>query len=473
MKLRRSNITLPLLLQRQIELDEHKDLNELIKREREIGKKNKGLSKKKQLFNWLDSLASEDLVNYQAKLLKGNFLIKLFLSFAGFMSGAFTIYGLSNYREKIPTNLILLLGLFFLFQLISVLFFFFASNYSLSSLLTKVTPESWKGLLNKNNAVFAHLKKKFSIYLSQVFSIAFFTGAIFTFLTLVVVTDLAFSWSSSLDITSKKVHSITSTISTPWQSVVTNAVPSEQLVKNSRYYKLQDKLEKFEAKIYGYWWPFVAMCLLVYGLIPRLITYIYSLLSLNKTITKTCLVIPGIEDVLDRMNSKVVSLSSTKGSSRQIETLDKSTETRHTEQNTEQRKEGLKFEQLALKENTEVLIWSEATGSNFFEAHSELITKYHTIGSQRSTAQDKEVINELNKQNNILILTKSWEPPKAEFTDFLILLRQHLGNTKVISVLPIALANKEGKKEIKDIHAQAWSLALAKLNDSWIRLYKE
>jgi len=464
MKLRRSNITLPLLLQKQIELDENKDLNELIKREREIGKENKGLSKKKQLFNWLDALAGEDLINYQAKLLKGNFLIKLFLSFAGFLSGAFTIYGLSNYREKIPTNLILLLGLFFFFQLISVLFFFFASNYSLAGLLTKLTPESWKSLLNKNNAVFTHLKKKFTIYLSQVFSIAFFTGAICTFLTLVVVTDLAFSWSSSLDITSKKVHSITSTISTPWKSVVTNAVPSKQLVKNSRYYKLQDKLEKFEAKIYGYWWPFVAMCLLVYGLIPRLITYFYSLFSLNNTINKTALIIPGVSDVLDRMNSKVVSLSSSESASRLVE---------KNQNDDEEKKIGLKFEQLALKENTEVLIWSEAVKPDYFNSYSELINNYLSIGSQKSTAEDKEVINKLNKDSNILILVKSWEPPKAEFTDFLILLRQYLGNTKIISVLPIALVSSNGKKEIKNIHAQAWSLALAKLNDSWIKLYSE
>ena len=121
MKLRRSNITLPFLLQKQIELDEDKDLNELIKREREIGKNNSHLSKKrknkKQLFNWLETVAGEDLIAYQSKLLKGNLLVKLFLALAGFASGGFFIYGLCNYREKIPTNLILLLGLFFLIQL--------------------------------------------------------------------------------------------------------------------------------------------------------------------------------------------------------------------------------------------------------------------------------------------------------------------------------------------------------------------
>ena len=113
MKLRRSNITLPFLLQKQIELDEDKDLNELIKRERAIGKKSSKLKSKKQLFNWLQTVANEDLIAYQSKLLKGNLLVKLFLVLAGLASGGFFIYGLCNYREKIPTNLILLLGLFF------------------------------------------------------------------------------------------------------------------------------------------------------------------------------------------------------------------------------------------------------------------------------------------------------------------------------------------------------------------------
>ncbi len=464
MKLRRSNITLPFLLQKQIELDENKDLNELIKREREIGKKTIKLSKKKQLFNWLQTVADEDLITYQAKLLKGNLLVKLFLVLAGFASGGFFIYGLCNYREKIPTNLILLLGLFFLIQLTSFLFLFFASNYSLTGILTNLTPVAWKAFSKKNNIIFSKLKKKFTVYLAQIFSISFFTGAILTFLTLVVVTDLAFSWSSSLDITSKKVYSITSSISRPWNDFVEHAVPTEELVENSRYYKLQDKLEKFEAKVYGYWWPFVVMSLIVYGLIPRIFTYLYSLINLNKTITNTALIIPGVNDVLDRMNSKVVSLSSSESSN-----ISKDSTTDRTQSTEEKRKKkvGLKFEQLALKQNTEVLIWSEACKNNYFNQHSKLISNYHSVGVLKSTKEDNEIIKKVSSSSNILIIVKSWEPPKAEFTDFLKQLRSALGEAKTIGVLAISLENQN----LKEIHKQAWSLALKKLNDAWIRLY--
>ena len=165
------------------------------------------------------------------------------------------------------------------------------------------------------------------------------------------------------------------------------------------------------------------------------------------------------------MNSKVVSLSSSENNTK-YKTQD--TEQINTEQ-IEQKKVGIKFKQLALKKNTEVLIWSEACKENYFHQHSELITNYHSVGVLKSTKEDSEIINKISTDNNILIIVKSWEPPKAEFTDFLKQLRVALGEAKTIGVLPINLENQS----IKDIHKQAWSLALEKLNDSWIRLYYE
>ena len=70
MKLQLSNIAFPLLLQKQIEVDESSDVNELIQRDREIGIENSSLKPKAQLLSWLNEVASDEVINFQKKFSK-------------------------------------------------------------------------------------------------------------------------------------------------------------------------------------------------------------------------------------------------------------------------------------------------------------------------------------------------------------------------------------------------------------------
>ena len=48
------------------------------------------------------------------------------------------------------------------------------------------------------------------------------------------------------------------------------ASPDLALVEMSRYYRLEDQRAIDVARL-GAWWPFVLMCVLVWGLLPRLV----------------------------------------------------------------------------------------------------------------------------------------------------------------------------------------------------------
>ena len=49
-----------------------------------------------------------------------------------------------------------------------------------------------------------------------------------------------------------------------------------------------------QAMLAGNWWRFIFMCLVVYGFIPRLLTFIYSKYKLTDSISQAILGLPGL-----------------------------------------------------------------------------------------------------------------------------------------------------------------------------------
>ena len=84
---------------------------------------------------------------------------------------------------------------------------------------------------------------------------------------------------------------------------------------------------------------------------------------------------------------------------------------------------------------------------------------------------DREVVSKISsieEKKQILIFVKSWEPPTAETLDFFKTVRSVLDEGVEISILPIS----HNAKGINEMHLHAWSMALAKVSDPWLRLYQ-
>ena len=129
MRIRRSKIALPFLLQEQVQQDGEEELPFLVKRDKEIIAQKK-LSLKKphtKLWGWLEALADEDSVLLEARIISANSLLSFCIVVFGFLSGFFTAYGLCRFDGKEPVNLVFLLGFFFILQCVSLVFFLYAS----------------------------------------------------------------------------------------------------------------------------------------------------------------------------------------------------------------------------------------------------------------------------------------------------------------------------------------------------------
>lgn len=94
-------------------------------------------------------------------------------------------------------------------------------------------------------------------------------GVLVGYLALLMFTDLAFGWSSTLIDQPVRVVEVTAVIAAPWGWLWSAAVPDYTLVEATRYARV-NPLAGDVTRV-GDWWPFLLMSLLVYNLLPRIL----------------------------------------------------------------------------------------------------------------------------------------------------------------------------------------------------------
>lgn len=100
--------------------------------------------------------------------------------------------------------------------------------------------------------------------------LAFAIAALLTLLTQVLIHDLAFGWSTTLETSAPAYHDLTTALAWPWRSWLPQAVPSLDLVEQSRYFRIGNPTVTDPARL-GDWWTFLAMLWFCYALLPRLL----------------------------------------------------------------------------------------------------------------------------------------------------------------------------------------------------------
>lgn len=104
--------------------------------------------------------------------------------------------------------------------------------------------------------------------LLQSFWLLIGVGMLVGYWLLLLFTDLAFGWSSTLIDEQQTVLALTETIATPWQWLWPAAVPDASVIESTRYIRIAPNDNIAAA---GEWWPFLMASLLCYNLLPRLV----------------------------------------------------------------------------------------------------------------------------------------------------------------------------------------------------------
>jgi len=394
------------------------------------------------------------------------------LAFLGLLLGASLGAVAFAYDGTHPVNLLGLLGVLvgvpFLMLLLTLIFLLPVRIPGLTVLregIGVINPGRWAGAwLDRYAGMqlfggFTAARTRFArwqlLVFTQWFAVGYFLGVLGAGVVLVAVTDLAFGWSTTLDLDAHSVARAFGFLSLPWQGWLPSAVPDLALVEASRFYRLETvAVGKTEAMQLGAWWPFVLCTILIWGLLPRLVLLAVGRWRLSTATRALICQDPEVLALLDRLKPPRVDFGP-------------------EEEGAVPESAGRMAAPPALEPDSRsvAVIWNQALDAEAAERWSHVFLgsafgRTINLSSRNGRADIEASLAGLPEApGRIVVFTKGWEPPLLEFGDFLRMLRAELGTGVLITVVPIDTRG-EG---VSAVDRQVWAGFLARHDDP--RLY--
>ncbi len=409
-------------------------------------------------------LLSETLTSY----LYG---ITLTLTLFAFLLGLFSGIGLLSYSGHEPVNVIYFMAMVVFVPLLTIsltLFSMLRANQS-RSMLIHISPAFWmeRILSLLPNRMEKQLKTHFSelkisplivnwlvIKRSQLLALFFSLGLFVALLAMVATRDIAFSWSTTLSVTPEAFQHFLHTLSFPWRDLFPWALPSVELVEQSQYYRLGEKLGDEminNASLLGEWWKFLAFATLFYAIILRLLIFLISSVGLKKAIQRSFLTLDGSQKLLNDMNEPIITTSA-------------------QEMENDFSSKNIDYPQIASKFDASydvVLGWAMDREKlvPLNDSMNVLSPNLFEVGGGNTLDEDNEISNKCHGE--VLLYVKAWEPPTMDFVDFLEILLQ---KTDKIIVAPVGTPVKE--YFAKESEVNVWARKLLTLNSEkvWLKV---
>lgn len=415
------------------------------------------------------------------RLEHGRRLITVLMVAVGILAGAAAASAVFHYDGTWPVNVVTVLATLVLLQLALILFTLLLmlpglpGLSAIQSLLGGLNPGAiiaaiyrrigkledygavfdwpnsrWTGARGPSAARFARWQM---LAWSQLAAVMFNLAALATATALIAFTDLAFGWSTTLDMDSGAALKIASALSSPWQLLWPEAVPSATLIENSRFFRLAAAQPTHVAAgtLTG-WWPFLLATLFTYALLPRCLLLLWAMLRLRAATAHLLLDDPQVRALLDRMQAPQVELGAADASSAE-----------------EQASMSCGVERSGAKSNpTAAIIWANALPVDAVRewAADHLqwrLDEAHEAGGGSSLRADTATIQRIAAlgPQSVAIFVRAWEAPLLDLSDFLAQLRTAIGGSCSLIIVPIGA---EGAQATETQRA-TWSRWTARIAD--------
>ncbi|MFQ5632580.1 MAG: DUF2868 domain-containing protein [bacterium] len=492
-------------LENQLLDDKNLDPVALRKRDRAIGKQLEGqrLDRKQLFLAWLKSMHKRVEPSLGERVESIYSWLKITLIAVGLAAGASTASATLAFDGTNPVNVVHFLAVFVGLQMLLLLFFLlailprlftkfipgqggllkliraigFLLGKGIDRLFSHLPPEKTRtlhsdlGRIRLRHQLYRNIERWLLISLTQRFGVAFNFGAMVVCLYLIVFSDLAFAWNTTLQIQSETFHRIVSSLSTPWAAVFADAVPSQELVEVSRYFRIEgqyrvagEAARSANPEAVGGWWPFLILSLICYGLLPRLVTFFIATFKYRLTLKTIPLDTAEFDALYDRLTTPII-------------------ETRSLEPEAEfGEKQKLEFP-LSQVQSTgktcsivrwgEIALDGDGAEKMAMQRFGWLCERVLPAGGFDAREDDKTfAVLTANKKDlsPVLVLVESWEAPNKSVLHFLERLRQ--GNDPKRPLL-IGLVDTGGNSALRppeDEDWRNWQETLANLGDPYLRL---
>ena len=392
--------------------------------------------------------------------------VTLLLSVVVFIFGFFSGVGLLSYSGHEPVNVIYFISMVVflpLFTMFLTLLSMLRVNSS-SSLLVHISPAFWmeKILYLLPQKIEKRLKEVkinpllsnwIVIKRSQMIALAFSFGLFLALIGVVATKDIAFAWSTTLSITPEAFYSFLHTIAFPWRDLFPSALPSVELIEQSQYFRLGERLSEGmieNASKLGEWWKFLAFATLFYAILLRFFIYLLSSFGLHRAIQKSFLTLDGVKKLLNNMNEAIISTHANEYEEQFIE------------------KSGV-YNQIITHLDTSygfVQGWAipKENLPVIADSMGVIAPKFFEVGGANSLDEDTEIIHQ--SSGDVLLYVKSWEPPTMDFIDYLEALTHRVD--KVI-VCPVGTLEKAYRTDDKQVDVWARKLSLFGSKKVWLK----
>ncbi|QSP95632.1 DUF2868 domain-containing protein [Marinobacter salinisoli] len=242
---------------------------------------------------------------------------------------------------------------------------------------------------------------------SHLGGLSFATTGLLTLLVMVVVQDLAFGWSTTLNTAADRYHQLILWVSVPWHWVWPAAVPDLALVEATRFFRAGGQSNAVNPEQWGQWWPFVVALWGVWVLLPRLALSLFSALVIRGKARQLLNNHPAMHALMYRMETPTIDTGNEHNDAGDMP--DTSTPT------------GLS----PLPASNLILAWAGADKPELPQGLMGPDTQVFGAGGRATLAEDHRAIGHIAEAlagqpgGAVLVVTRSWEPPTGELQDFL------------------------------------------------------
>lgn len=414
-----------------------------------------------QLLAWIEKhkeslekpFLSETFSSYLYRVTFGLVLIAFAL---GLVAGV----GLLSYNGEEPVNVIYFIAVAIFIPLFTMLLTLFSMlrARSAESVLVHLSPAFWMekilGLLPGNvqedikalqiNSLLANW---IIIRRSQIIVLFFSLGLLLSLLGVVVTKDIAFAWSTTLHISPEVFHDFLHTIAFPWREIAPWSVPSLELIEQSQYFRLGDKLDDemiAHASELGEWWKFLALSTLFYAIFLRFLMLILASFGFSSAVKQSLLTLKGTTKLLREINEPIISTHAKKRENAFIS-------------------DDECYSQIVNRLDASydgIQGWAISQSELFVLGDSmNIISPEHfEVGGTNSFEEDSEVI--FKSHGEVLLFVKAWEPPTMDFVDYLTELTD-----KVDKVVVVPIGTVENHYETTPKEIDVWENKLSLLGD--------
>lgn len=304
-----------------------------------------------------------------------------------------------------------------------------------------------------------------SQYTMTGFNLGLLTATIYRLIT----SDIAFGWQSTIQFSDQFIHRTVSMLALPWSWFIPDqyAYPSVNEIEGSRII-LKDGIYHLATQDLVSWWPFLVLCIIVYGLLLRFLLVLIGKIGRKRSLQKLQLNTPALIQLVQRMQSPLITSQAETASNRNREyTAAAATGNRD--------KKDHAVCSTILLIPAEMIEHFDKTRIAAHLKRAGFTVTDHKIFMAGYDA-DRTVIRELaslswSSDTGIATLMESWMPPINETLLFLRNLRSAVGLTVPIWVVLAGQSDNEGSlTKPSEADRFVWQQKMDELADPYLDL---